>query len=121
MARFVALLLAIAALIPISAAPGFATANAVAADCCGPKCPVGTMPGRRATPANHMDCCKAAPQAPPAIATFAKTNPSREIRAAVFSTATPAIERCAQAAPVAWASALSPPAAALHLLCSLQI
>jgi len=113
--------LAIAALIPISVAPGFATVTEAAADCCGPRCPEGTMPARHTTPAHQMDCCKTAPQPPPAQATFAKPNPAQEMRAAVFSTATAAIAYCAEAAPVVRASALCPPAAMLHQLCSLQI
>jgi hypothetical protein len=124
-ARFVALLLAIAALIPISVAPGCASVTEAAADCCGPNCPSDTMPGRHTTPvhqpAHQIDCCKTAPQPPPAQATFAKANPVQEMHAAVFSAATPAIARCAEAAPVVRASVLSPPAATLHQLCSLQI
>jgi len=114
--------LAIAALIPISVAPGFATVTEVAAaDCCGPNCPEGTKPARHMSRAHQMDCCKIAPQPPPAQATFAKANPAQEMRAAVFSAATPTIALCAEAAPVTRASAVSPPAATLHQLCSLQI
>jgi hypothetical protein len=117
--------LVIAALIPISVAPGFATVSEAAADCCGPKCPEGTMPARHTTPAHQpahqMDCCKTAPQPPPAQATFAKPNPAQEMRAAVFSAVALTAVVCTRASLVVRASAPSPPAATLHLLCSLQI
>ena len=125
MSRFVVLLLVIAALIPISVAPGFATVTEAAADCCGVNCPERTMPARHTTPAHQpahqMDFCKTAPQPPPAQATFAKPSRVQESRVAVFSSAARTVVACTKASLVARASALSPPAPALHQLCSLQI
>ena len=121
MARFVALLLAIVALLPVRVAVSFATVTEASADCCNQTCPKDAMPGHHAAPARPMGCCKIAPQPPPVQATFAKPNPGQEMRAASFSSATHAVAQCAGAAPMVRASAPSPPAIALHQLCSLQI
>ena len=124
MARFVTLLLAIALL--MAGAPAcFADAPETPADCCGPGCPGSAMPSHHTAPvhqpAHQMDCCKVAPQRTEAPATLANANPGQEMRLAAFSSAAQPIIQRAQAAPVVRAAALSPPAATLRLLCSLQI